>query len=137
MKNTKQVQGKLDNGFNSKSTPSKDHVFEIPDVHPSLNVWTRMHFHVRNRLKQDWYDMVYLCAKKYKIPFITAPVEIHIEVHHPRSTIDLDNFTCKFILDPLRKNFIHDDNVKCIHKLSYTAIKSKEKKTVVYIKELD
>lgn len=110
-----------------------EYTFEIPAVHPSLNTWTRMHFHVRNKLKQEWHDMVYFCIKQEKIPKITQPVKLWIEIYHSKENIDLDNYTPKFICDPLRDTILTDDSVRYIKDLRITAVKSKEKKTVVHL----
>jgi len=97
---------------------AKQWIVDLPDCHPSLNVWTRMHFRVRNQLKKDWAEMVYYACLEAKLPKISEPVEVFIIYYHPRKTVDLDNYTPKFIMDPL-KNFIVDDNIQWVKKLGW------------------
>lgn len=111
----------------------KEYIIEIPDVHPSLNTWTRMHFHVRNQLKHDWATMVLACARTAKIPKIDKPVRIFLEYYHPKRSVDIDNYTPKFILDPLRDHFIKDDNITNITDLRWTFVQDKVKRTVIHI----
>ena len=106
--------------------------FTLNDCHPSLNAWTRMHFHVRNNLKKEWEQMTFYAAKEAKVPKIDFPIEIFITYYHPKKTVDLDNLVPKFILDGL-KNFIVNDNIQWLTKLGWT-IKTGDKSSVVEIK---
>lgn len=106
--------------------------FELPDVHPSLNVWTRMHWAKRNELKKQWENDAYYSAKQAGLKMIEFPVEIFIEYHHPKTCVDLDNYTPKFILDGL-KSLLVDDSIDHIKRLGWEFRKSTTKKTVVTI----
>lgn len=108
-------------------------IVELPDVHPSLNTWVNMHFQSRNNLKQEWGRMVSACAKLAGLPKIDKPVEIFIIYYHPRDTVDLDNFTPKFIIDGLKPFFI-DDNIKVVKKLGWEFKRSPIRRSVVKIK---
>jgi len=118
----------------TKSQDNQIYVLEIPDVHPSLNVWTKMHHMKRYQLKKEWEHMVNIIAKKEKLPFIKKPVEIFITYYHPRKTVDLDNYTPKFICDAL-KSYFTDDNITNLVKLGWE-FKTGKKRSVIYIKEL-
>lgn len=106
---------------------------EIPDVHPSLNTWTRMHWGKRNALKHSFEQQVFFYAKQAGVPIIKEPVEIFITYHHPRQTVDLDNYTPKFFIDGL-KTFFGDDNILHLKKLGWTFVKGDKKKSVIVIK---
>lgn len=108
-------------------------IIELPDVHPSLNSWVNMHFHSRNNLKQEWGKMVHVYAKLAGLPMIDKPVEVFITYHHPKDTVDLDNYTPKFIMDGLKPFFI-DDNIKCVVKLGWEFKRGSIRKSVVKIK---
>tara|TARA_R100000789_G_C2964159_1_gene138821 strand:+ start:87 stop:449 length:363 start_codon:yes stop_codon:yes gene_type:complete len=109
--------------------------FEIPDVHPSLNIWTNMHWTKKSVLKKYWENMVWALAREAGLKKIDKPVWIFIQYYHPRRTVDLDNYTPKFILDGL-KSFIKDDNIQWIQKIGWEFIQSKKKKSIVEIQEI-
>jgi len=109
--------------------------FDIPDVHPSLNTWTRMHFHLRNNLKHDWETMTVMAARQSGLPKITSPVSVYLIYHHPRKNVDLDNYTPKFILDGLKQFFV-DDNIEHVQKLGWEFKQSKDKHTTVIVEEI-
>jgi hypothetical protein len=108
------------------------YTIEIPDVHPSLNSWTKMHYMARNNLKQEWKQMVYILGKEAKLPKFTKPVEVYIKYFHPRDDVDLDNYTPKFILDGLKEFFV-DDNIQHLKKLGWE-FKRGKKRSVVEIR---
>jgi hypothetical protein len=110
----------------------REYIIEIPDVHPSLNTWTRLHWHQRNALKQYWMQMVYYAGKAARLPKFAEPVDIFITYHHPKRTVDYDNYTPKFAIDGL-KSFIVDDNIQWIRKLGWEFIKDKDKKMIIRI----
>ncbi len=113
---------------------SKVWTIEIPDCHPSINSWMRMHFIARNKLNNYWKDMVWALAKEAKLPQFDKPVEIFIHYYHPRDDVDLDNYTPKFIIDGL-KTFFGDDDINHVKKLGWTFHKEKVKRSVVEIRE--
>lgn len=117
--------------LNKDKKDIKKWVIDIPDCHPSLNTWTRMHFHVRNNLKKEWETMTFYAAKEAKLPMILIPVEIFITYYHPKKNIDLDNYTPKFIIDGLKQFFVNDDFVH-LTKLGWT-FKQGKKRSVVEI----
>ena len=105
---------------------------EIPDVHPSLNSWTNMHWTKKHALKKEWEMMVWALAKEAKIPTFKQPVEIYIKYYHPRDSVDLDNYTPKFIIDGLKTLFV-DDNITQLKKLGWE-FKRGKKRSVVEIR---
>lgn len=105
---------------------------ELPYVHPSLNKWTRMHYILRNNLKQSIQNDVWKAAKVSKIPKIDSCVEIFITYYHPRRTVDLDNYTPKFFLDGLKHLFV-DDNIQHVIKLGWTFKKDKNKRSIIEV----
>lgn len=109
------------------------YTIEVPDVHPSLNMWTKLHYIPRNTLKKQWMKDVSILAKQVNIPIFKAPVEIFITYYHPRETVDLDNYTPKFIIDGL-KIYFGDDNVTRLKKIGWE-FKKGEKRSVIQIRE--
>ena len=109
----------------------KQWTITIPDIHPSLNVWTRMHFAKRNNLKKEWEKMIWSLWKEKNYPHIDGKVEVFITYYHPQTNVDLDNFVPKFIMDGL-KIFFEDDSIKYVVKLGWE-IKKGDKKSVVVV----
>ncbi len=109
---------------------------EIDELHPSLNVWTRMHWTKLSALKKEIAWTILAACNKAKLPkSIGNPVEIYIEYFHPRETADLDNLVPKLWLDCLKSHF-GDDNITRLKKLGWTIIKAPKKKSIIYIKEI-
>lgn len=75
--------------------------------------------------------MVNILALEAKIPKFTQPVELFITYFHPRESVDLDNYTPKFIIDGL-KHLFGDDNITCLKKIGWT-FKKGPKRSVVEI----
>lgn len=92
-----------------------------------------MHFHARNKLKKEWELMVWTACKEAKLPKIDGKVEVFITYYHPKTNIDLDNFTPKFIMDGL-KLFFEDDSIKYVKKLGWE-FKKGEKCSIIKIKK--
>ena len=109
----------------------KQWTITIPDVHPSLNKWTNMHYSKRGKLKKEWEHMVWVLWKEKKYKHIEGEVEVFITYYHPRNTVDLDNYTPKFIMDGL-KIFFEDDSIKYVTKLGWEILKG-EKCSVVTV----
>ena len=85
---------------------------EVPGIPPSLNDLKRMHFHQWNRTKKEWADRIAIVARGKRPP---QPVEKAIgtlSYHFPdRRRRDPDNFSGKFIMDPLvAEGFLVDDS---------------------------
>lgn len=114
----------------------KCQTFTIPALHPSLNVWTRLHYIPRNNLKKEWDVMTKDAFRRAKIKKIDGPVKIKITYFHPqlgtKKRLDIDNYTPKFINDPLVGEIIEDDSVHIVQELSWN-FKKGEKKSVVKI----
>lgn len=90
----------------------------INEVHPSINVWHGWHFMKYAKEKQRWMEMVgWLCKGKKKF---VGKVEIEVVTYfETKRKHDLDNYAPKFILDPIvRSGVIEDDNSEIITKLS-------------------
>lgn len=90
---------------------------EIPEIHPSINVWTRWHYRKRDAEVKRWNEMIgWLCQGK---KIIQGQVDIRIDWYFPTKTKhDYDNYTPKFILDGLvHAGIIEDDHSEIIRKL--------------------
>lgn len=94
-----------------------------------------MHFIARNNLKQEWGEMVKVLAMEAKWKPFENPVELFITYYHPRETVDLDNYTPKFIIDGL-KHYFGDDNITHLKKIGWT-FKKGPKKSVVEVFEFE
>ena len=105
---------------------------ELPDVHPSLNSWGGKHWTKRNELHHYWRDMTFYAAKKAGLPKLKEPVEVFLTYYHPRTNVDLDNYTPKFIMDGLKLFFI-DDSIAHVKRLGWE-FKKGDKRTVITIK---
>ena len=93
----------------------------IPDIHPSLNEWTRFHWAVKKRIKDTWYAQIYVLVYQLKskqclcLPFKSRP-KVTITYRFPDNRDrDADNYAPKFIIDGLRyARVISNDSVKDI-----------------------
>lgn len=117
--------------YNNNKKDIQKWVIDIPDCHPSLNKWTRMHWALRNKLKAEWEQMTFYAAKEAGLPKLKEPVEIFITYYHPKQTVDLDNYSPKFLIDGLKQFFV-DDNILHLVKLGWT-FKKGTKRSVVEI----
>ncbi len=109
----------------------------IPELHPSINVWTRWHFFKANIEKQRWKEMIgWLCKG---IPPIKGPVEVEVVYYFPtKARKDIDNFSFKFGMDGLvAGGLIEDDNSNIVTKLSMVFKYDKlNPRTEVYIRKI-
>ena len=88
----------------------------IPDIPPSLNKWSRMHWAKAAEIKKRWEANVYYSAygQRPKTPYKKAKITITY-FFKTRQRHDLDNYVPKFILDGLVKaHIILDDRAECI-----------------------
>ena len=110
----------------------------IPDrQHPSLNVWTRMHWAKKSKLKKSWESEIILKSGKYGQPMLeNAQVEV-IYYFDNRNRRDKDNYVPKFILDGLVKGGIikddNDSNIFLNWKLKYD---KENPRTEIIVKEV-
>lgn len=85
---------------------------EVPGIPPSLNDLKRMHYHQWNRTKKEWADRIAIVArgKRPSQPFEKAICTL--TYHFPdKRRRDPDNYSGKFILDPLvAEGFLVDDS---------------------------
>ena len=91
---------------------------EIPETHPSINVWTNWHWRKQRTEKKRWAEMVgWLCKG---MPQIKGKVKVKIiSYFKTKHRHDYDNYTPKFILDPIvEQGLIEDDNSDIITELS-------------------
>ena len=66
----------------------------------------------------------------------TYPIQIEFRWHIKSSISDLDNKSCKAILDQLQhQGIIENDNIKCINKITHHAIKDTKDFVEVTIEE--
>ena len=88
----------------------------IPDIPPSLNKWSRMHWAKAAEIKRQWEADVYYTAygQRPKEPYKKAKVTITY-FFKTKQRHDLDNYTPKFILDGLVKaHILLDDRAEYI-----------------------
>lgn|SRR5690606_21809401 len=84
---------------------------EVPGVPPSLNMMRNMHYHEWNREKQLWANIIALKApRRPNKPFEKAVVTLTYHFKDRRRR-DPDNYSGKFLLDPLVDlGFLVDDS---------------------------
>ena len=77
----------------------------IPDVPPSLNEWSKMHWAKVDKLKKQWEHDVYYCAysQRPKKPIKYAKVKIIYYFKTNRARDLVDNYAPKFIMDGIVK----------------------------------
>lgn len=111
---------------------------EIPEIHPSLNDWTKWHHYQRAKEKKRWEEMIgWIC--KNKAPLAAETVKVEVRYHFPTKTArDLDNYCPKFLLDGLVKaGMIKDDNSSVVKELSVKILYDKQNpRTEVIITKL-
>jgi len=81
----------------------------IPEVPPSLNAWSRMHYHPQNPEKARWKQMVWALSAGFK-PFAVPVVATVTYFFKDRRRRDFDNFVPKFVLDGLVGTVLADDD---------------------------
>jgi len=110
---------------------------EIPDIPPSLNEWTRMHWTKQHQVKIEWAWTVLACAmtaKTGKPHFKMATVKITYYFTKKRRR-DTDNYAPKFLLDALvQAGIIQDDRDDWV-KVSWDFASGPTKKTIIEIRE--
>lgn len=114
----------------------------IDDVPPSNNEFlgNQKSYRVYNSKKKSWKSLVYnsLPITLPKKPLEKAAVHIHY-IFPDRRRRDLDNFSGKFLLDPLvEKGILKDDCYQILADLHLSAeYKPKIKKTIIKVYELE
>ena len=82
---------------------------------PSLNVYLRMHWTLRRRLRRDWSDWLYALREEAGRPaFVSADVTVRYfyRTAHRR---DLDNAIPKLLFDAMVDcRLLEDDNPDCL-----------------------
>lgn len=109
--------------------------FEVPRVHPSLNVWVNWHWGKR-RNERDIWDLLIknVWREALKVKF-KGMVKVSICYYVKSDRVrDYDNWTPKFIMDALKKTFIIDDNMRVVKAPKWEFVcGAKESKTIVSI----
>ena len=112
----------------------------IPDIPPSLNKWSRMHWAKAAEIKKQWEANVYYASfsQRPKEPYKKAKVTITY-FFKTKQRRDLDNYVPKFILDGLVKaHIILDDRAEYIGMTELIQEYDKENSRVeITIKELE
>jgi crossover junction endodeoxyribonuclease RusA len=95
----------------------------LPDIPPSLNKWSRMHWATAAKIKKQWeHDILYtfltstqiIPKEEKQFPWIKAKIRI-IYYFKTRARRDIDNMNQKFLLDGLVKaGVISDDSTNVI-----------------------
>lgn len=110
----------------------------IPDIPPSLNKWSRMHWAKAAEIKRQWEADVYYTAysQRPKTPFKYAKITITY-FFKTKQRHDLDNYTPKFILDGLVKaKILLDDRAEYIGMTELIQEYDKERpRTVIIIEQ--
>jgi len=109
---------------------------EIPYIPPSLNIWSRLHWAARKRVKDKWCDFIWALCNENRV----HPVEkVHLSatIYFPQSRRrDPDNYTAttyKIICDCLvRIGILKDDSYEYV---TFTPVKFEKggSKTVLTI----
>lgn len=90
--------------------------------------------------KKHWANVVLKSLPK-ALP--KEPLEnVHLKIHYifpDRRKRDLDNYSGKFLIDPLvKKGILKDDNYTCISNLNISAeYKKKIRKTIIEVTEIE
>ena len=84
----------------------------IPDIPPSLNKWSRMHWAKAAEIKKRWEADVYYSAysQRPKEPYRYAKVTITYYFKDNRHRDIVDNYSPKFLMDGLVKAKILEDD---------------------------
>lgn len=88
----------------------------IPELHPSLNQWYRMHWAPRGKEKARWKELVWALSRgkpRFKVPVVVT-VTYFFPDHRKR---DFDNYPPKFVLDGLKGTLLQDDSQEWIAEL--------------------
>ena len=111
----------------------------LPEVPPSLNKWSRMHWMKAAKVKKQWEKDIYYSAYNLRPeqPYQKAKVKITYFFKTKRRR-DIDNYTPKFLLDGLVKaGIIIDDAESVIGKPDIFFDYSNEEKTIIEVRSED
>lgn len=124
-----------------QNTKERFHL-EIDDIPPSNNQYmgNQRNYNLYRNKKNEW-KLIVRNALPYKLPdepLKSAVVSIHY-VFPDRRRRDMDNYSGKFLLDPLVEyGILADDNYTVLNELIISAeYKAKVKKTIIDIWNLD
>ena len=92
----------------------------IPETHPSINTWSHWHFHEYNKEKKRWAELVGWVVMGANRPSFAGKVEVEVRYYFKtKAKHDIDNYTPKFIMDPLvAMKVIEDDNNEIVTALT-------------------
>ena len=84
----------------------------IPDIPPSLNKWSRMHWAKAAEIKKRWEANIYYTSfnQRPKAPYRYAKVKITYYFKDHRRRDIVDNYSPKFLMDGLVKAKILEDD---------------------------
>ena len=87
-------------------------ILVIPDIPPSLNKWSRMHWAKAAEIKKRWEADIYYSAfsQRPKVPYRYAKVIITYYFKDHRHRDIVDNYSPKFLMDGLVKAKILEDD---------------------------
>jgi len=112
----------------------------IPEITPSLNVWERMHWAKRRKIKEDWLWLIASAKHCQRLKKATTKRSVKI-VSYRTKALDHDNLVggCKALIDALTKNdVIVDDSPKWIGKPDISQeIDTKRPRTEITIAEAE
>lgn len=115
--------------------------FEIPLKTPSLNtLFGRGHWSKRNKLKDEWIEVVWAVCREQKIKPITEfPVVVTTKAYKSGKQLDADNacLSNKLIIDGLKKaGIIPDDTAKYVGFSGQYATEKGDDRVVVTIESM-
>ncbi|SDX45755.1 Holliday junction resolvase RusA (prophage-encoded endonuclease) [Marininema mesophilum] len=111
---------------------------EVPGVPPSLNQMRNTHHFQWNRLKKEWAQTIFLVAARNKPATPLDQAIVTLTYHfRDRRRRDPDNYSGKFILDPLVElGFLVDDSFDHIElRHRQGKVDSKNPRVVICIEE--
>lgn len=113
--------------------------FEFPFVHPSVNRWSRTHWAVREKQKNKLIETAKAIIKASGGFVFPGPVEVYITlVFKDQRKRDIDNYSCKWLIDALKDDVFTDDNsevVKALH-IRFEVDKANGGRSEVVVKEV-
>lgn len=119
------------------------HVIELPFTPPSLNVWQRIHWAKRLKIKREWVEYIRgLCGEvDKKIPRYEK-VKLSAKLYFPdKHKRDTDNFSAtlwKLVCDSLvNANVIPDDSSEYVQISTPELVFENRERTVIVIEGVD
>lgn len=109
--------------------------FEIPRVHPSINVWAyKWHWAKRHKEREIWDILIKNEWRRLNKIRFTGTVQVSIIYYMKSNRIrDYDNYVPKFCIDSLKGAFITDDNMRIVKAPVWDIVIDPKERTVITI----